>query len=339
MLVGIDHHEQGEVIACQRDGGSIEPARKLSEAELRRWVEREVGKGWELTCCYEVGGLGFNLQRKLAAAGARCLVVQPRDWDRYGEHRKTDARDAEALCRELGRFLSGEGKALKPVRVPSLPEQEAVAPCRQRYQLVCERRRLESQGRSLLRLHGYAASSGWWHAAAWARWERILPGWLVDRLKVWKQLLDILSEQSKRLAREMAGSVTGAPRGFGALTLACLGREIGDWNRFANRRQAGAFAGLVPRCYQSGNTDHRGPINRRGNPAIRWQLVELAWRVVRWQPEYWAWKRWQKRLAGDTKPGRSVMKKVIVALARQLAVDLWRLNTGRTTPEKLGLVM
>lgn len=66
-------------------------------------------------------------------------------------------------------------------------------------------------------------------------------------------------------------------------------------------------------------------------------LVEMVWRMMRWQPDYIEPKKWMPVL-GD--PGRSAAarKKTIVAIARQLAVDLWRLFTGQTTAEKLGLI-
>jgi len=71
-----------------------------------------------------------------------------------------------------------------------------------------------------------------------------------------------------------------------------------------------------------------------GNRRLRSVLVELAWLLPRYQSGYLPLLRWKKVLEGKN---RSARKKAIVALARRLAVDLWRINTGRTTPEKLGL--
>lgn len=64
-------------------------------------------------------------------------------------------------------------------------------------------------------------------------------------------------------------------------------------------------------------------------------LVEAVWRFIRLQPD---WKRLLK-LAEKLKTGmKASKKKLAVALARELAVDLWRLRTGRSTLEDLGLI-
>ena len=65
-------------------------------------------------------------------------------------------------------------------------------------------------------------------------------------------------------------------------------------------------------------------------------MIELAWRWTRFQPEYRPIKKWGPVLL-NPKSGGAAKKKAIVAVGRQLAVDLWRLNTERTTREKLQL--
>jgi transposase len=109
-----------------------------------------------------------------------------------------------------------------------------------------------------------------------------------------------------------------------------------DWNRFNNRRQVGSYTGLCPSEHSSGGSRRQGSINKHGNPRLRHALVEAVWRLLRLQP---GWKRLAKLkdrlLAGARAP---VKKKLVVALARELAVDLWRLHTGRCTLEELGWV-
>ena len=74
------------------------------------------------------------------------------------------------------------------------------------------------------------------------------------------------------------------------------------------------------------------------HPRLRWALCELAWRLLRYQPEYRGVKKWHEHLAGPrATPAKK--KQALVALARTFGVDWWRICTGRTTPEKLGLVM
>ena len=62
-------------------------------------------------------------------------------------------------------------------------------------------------------------------------------------------------------------------------------------------------------------------------------LVEAVWRLLRWQPAWHARVKYLERL----KHGSSLKKKIAVALARQLAIDLWRWRTGRASAADLGL--
>ena len=79
-------------------------------------------------------------------------------------------------------------------------------------------------------------------------------------------------------------------------------------------------------------------MTKHGNPRLRAALVEAAWRLVRFQPEYRAVKKWRHLLAKGALATGAARKKAIVAVARQLAVDLWRIRTGRLSAEKLGLI-
>ena len=86
-------------------------------------------------------------------------------------------------------------------------------------------------------------------------------------------------------------------------------------------------------------------MTKHGNPRLRAALVELAWRLVRFQPNYKPVVKWRQILAkgGANRTGPiatgAARKKAIVAVARQLAVDLWRIKTGRLRAEQLGLTI
>ena len=55
---------------------------------------------------------------------------------------------------------------------------------------------------------------------------------------------------------------------------------------------------------------------------------------MRWQP---GWHVWEKRKAAFAAAGPGRRKQMVTAMARQLAIDIWRLYTGQTTMAKLGL--
>ena len=73
-----------------------------------------------------------------------------------------------------------------------------------------------------------------------------------------------------------------------------------------------------------------------GVPAIRRIITEMVWRMILFQPHYRPVQKWQEVLRGTNK---TLKKKAVVAIGRQLIVDLWRLQTGRSTAQELNLVM
>src|SRR5258707_13639602 len=79
----------------------------------------------------------------------------------------------------------------------------------------------------------------------------------------------------------------------------------------------------------------RGLDQPLGIGIVRWTLVEMVWRLMIWQPQYPP----VRRLAAGFVKSKRAKKRLVVQAARRLAIDLWRLSTGQTTPEKLGLVM
>ncbi len=95
--------------------------------------------------------------------------------------------------------------------------------------------------------------------------------------------------------------------------MACLD----DPKRFQNSKQVGSYAGLTPRQYQSGQTDHQGRISKEGNKLLRSLLVEVSWLSLRYNP--WARDTYQRLLRGS--PSRK--KIAITALARKLVVRCW----------------
>ena len=103
-----------------------------------------------------------------------------------------------------------------------------------------------------------------------------------------------------------------------------------------NRRQVSSYTGLCPGEYSSGGKRMPGAVTKHGNPRLRAALVELAWRLVRFQPDYGPIKKRLLVLAKGARATGAARKKAIVAVARQLAVDLWRWQTGRCTAADLG---
>jgi len=338
IKIGLDVHARLYVAVAQYDHLLPKAARRLRPEQFVPWVEELLRRGHTVHVVYEACGFGFSLYRQLIAAGAHCYVIAPRKLDEECSRVKTDPRDATTLCQRLSRYLEGNTRELAVIRVPSQEEEQARHVSRQRTQLVCHRQKLEAQGRSLLISHALPAPAHWWKEQTFSRLSKHLPVWMVERLEVHRPALLSLQKQIELLSTELeASAASGIPRGVGKLTSVVLTREICDWRRFNNRRAISSYTGLCPGERTSGSKRVPGSVTKRGNPRLRAALVECAWRLVRFQPQY---PPVQKRLAVLAKGSPALgaaRKKAIVAVARRLAVDLWRLHTGRCTAEQLGL--
>jgi transposase len=65
-------------------------------------------------------------------------------------------------------------------------------------------------------------------------------------------------------------------RGVSTLTAFALAVEVGDWHRFTGNT-IGAYVGLVPAEFSSGQSRVQGSITKTGNTHVRRLLVEAAW--------------------------------------------------------------
>lgn len=158
-------------------------------------------------------------------------------------------------------------------------------------------------------------------------------------VQVWRKLITAVEEQLAALTKQVEALAPKArPKGLGPLTLGTLLAELCDWSRFKNRKQIGSYTGLCGGVSSSGQSHCDLSITKAGNARVRWSLIELAWRMVQFQPQSKAVQRW-KHILLNPKAAARQRKRALVALARQLAVDLWRWQTGKVTPEQLGWVM
>jgi len=338
IKLGIDVHQDFYVVVIQEDGANPKPPQRFQKHAFLHWAAKLKQSGTEVHAVYEACGFGFTLQRQLSAFGIHCYVACPQKLDERNKRVKTDGLDAKALCPKLDRFVQGNGDALAIVRVPTEEEEQARAIHRQREQLVGARKRLEAQGRSLMVNHGLEPVQNWWKPRTFAALP--VPQWMRELLLKSQPILLALQEQIALLTLQLQSAATAnQPRGLGKMTSVIIDREIGDWRRFNNRRQIASYTGLCPGEYSSGNTRLQSCVTKHGNPRLRAALVELAWRLTRFQPNYKPVVKWRQILAKGALATGAARKKAIVAVARQLAVDLWRIKTSRLTAEQLGLTI
>jgi len=129
-------------------------------------------------------------------------------------------------------------------------------------------------------------------------------------------------KQLRAMARceTRARLLTSVP-GVGAIVSLTFAAAIDDPARFKSSKQVGAYFGLTPSKYQSGETDIDGRISKIGDAWVRAALYEAA-HIILTKPlkGCTALKSWAMKLAR-----RSGMKKAKVALARKLAVIMHRM--------------
>jgi transposase len=338
IKLGIDVHQDFYVVVEQVEGSNPKPPQRFPKQAFLHWAARLKEKsGAEVHAVYEACGFGFTLQRQLTALGIVCHVVCPQKLDERNKRVKTDSLDAKALCLKLDRFVQGNRDALAQVRVPTEQQERSRAIHRQREQLVGARKRLEAQGRSLMVNHGLDPVQNWWKPHTFAALD--VPQWMRELLLNSQPILLALQEKIAALTLQLQSiAAPNQPRGLGKMTSAIIDREIGDWHRFNNRRQIASYTGLCPGEYSSGHTRLQSCVTKHGNPRLRAALVELAWRLARFQPNYKPVVKWRQILAKGALATGAARKKAIVAVARQLAVDLWRIKTDRLSAEMLGLI-
>ena len=338
ILLGIDVHLRGYQSARKVDNGVIGVVDTFrSEVELLLHIEKLRQYAEQVVVVYEAGPLGYTLYRKLQAAGVLCYVCAPDGAEQRRKRRKNNKIDARNLTSKLFNYLNGDKDALQLARVPTEAQEQLRLASRQHDQLVEERKCLGAMGNAMLLSQGFGSWSNWWRPKAWAQLSTLVAPWLLERLQIWVDVLKILDDKIAQAKAAFARSCHGPrPKGVGALSQMQLQSEVLDWFLYSNRRKIASLAGMVPSEWSTGDKERRGSITKVGVPAIRRIIVEMVWRMILFQPQYKPVQKWQDVLRGSNP---ALKKKAVVAIGRQLMVDLWRLETGRVTAQELNLAM
>lgn len=337
LKLGIDVHLKSYTVAAMHDNHP-KPPQRFAPADFLLWVQKQIEAGHTIVSCYEAGPLGYVLHRKLCALGVTNHVIRPRDWDDNRKKCKTDCWDARSMLNALDRFVAGNKNALVLVRVPTPQEEQRRSLLRLRHRLQRETQRLAQVARGIALNYGFRLKGKWYGSRTWPRLQPTLPDWLQGLLHPLRQTIETLRKELTQLESQIKALVPKSlPAGMGPLTWVALEAEICNWNRFKNRRQVGSLTGLTPSEKSSGDRRVQGAITKCGNPRLRTVLCEMAWRLLLYQPDYRLVKTCRTRLRAQNTPAKR--KQQAVALAHGFAIDWWRLRTGQTTPQKLGLKM
>jgi transposase len=320
-------------------GGDAERLMAKITAARDRWAKTS-GALPMITLCYEVGYDAFWLARFLKERGIECLVIDPGSLQvsRRGRRVKTDRVDVKTLLRTLIAWCRGERHVWSLVRIPSIDEEDLRRSHRERSRLVRERTAHINRIKGLLFAQGIRGINVKSRYKTLAVDELVtgdghrLPPRLAAEIAREIQRLTMVQEQIAEIERERDTAPTTCEaterkrdllsqlKSIGPAISAFLSREV-YYRQFANQRQVGSFLGLTPSPYDSGEEERCQGISRAGSGHARAVMIEAAWLWIKHQPKS-ALTRWfVERTAGQSKRVRKIM---IVAVARKLAIALWR---------------
>lgn len=323
---------------------------------LYRWRDEAAKAGQEVTRMvvgFEAGRDGFWLARWLRARGIEAYVMHPTSIPVAREQRraKTDRLDVGLLKRALLGWLRGEKKHCSMAAIPSLEEEDAKRPTREREHLVGERTSIVNRLKAALvrlgirgfnpklrRTHGKLASLRTPEGCA------IPPN---TRAELERDLarLRFINEQIKAIEDERLKRLEQSPRHGSNATIRQLqqivgvGMETADMltNEILSRdlrdeKAVARYAGLTGSPDESGKRRREKGLAKTGNARVRRGMIELAWRFLLHQPSS-ALVKWYRActVAGKKR------KTMIVALARKLLIAFWRF--ARTGVVPAGVVL
>jgi transposase len=362
LIAVIEMSQTKWLVAAIIPGVERQPLKKLvAEAQqlyklLQRWRSEAVQAGYEIkriVVAYEAGRDGFWLARWLRAHDVEAYVIHPSSVAVSREHRraKTDRLDTELLMRAFVGWLRGEKRHCNMAAIPSIEEEDARRPNRERENLVHERTRIVNRMKAIFarfgirfqptirrgaeeKLDALRTAEG----ASMPENTRAELRRNLARLRlVREQMREIETERLRQLASPQASDrgpqamvrLIARVVGVGIETADMLVNEILSRN-LRDRRAVARYAGLTGSPDESGKRRREKGLARTGNARVRYGMILLAWRFLQFQKES-ALAKW---FFGRTADGRSGTRKtMVIALARKLLIALWRLVTTGEMPE------
>jgi transposase len=363
LIAVIEMSQSSWLVAGVVSGIDRQPLKKLDADEnallrlFHRWRDEAERRGVRIeriVVAFEAGRDGFWLARWLRSRGIEAYVIHPSSVAVSREHRraKTDRLDTELLKRAFLGWLRGEREHCKMVAIPTLAEEDAKRPSRERESLVAEQSRIINRVKSALARLGIRGFNPKLKRAAdrledlrTPEGEPIPPNTLtaLRRDLARRRLLREQIKQIEEARLERVSSATGERpnamvrllarvMGLGIETADMLVQEVLSRD-MRDRRAVARYAGLTGSPDESGARRREKGLARSGNARVRCGMIEFAWRFLRFQKDSVLAQWFLKRTAGV----RGTRKKMIVALARKLLIALWRLVREGVVPG--GLVL
>jgi transposase len=366
MIAVIEMGQASWLVAGMVPGLERQPLKKLGSDEqalfqlLQRWRNEAVQAGRtikRLVVAYEAGRDGFWLARWLRAHDIEAYVIHPNSVAVSREHRraKTDRLDTELLKRAFLGWLRGEAGHCSMAAIPTIEEEDARRPNRERENLVGERTRIVNRMKATFARFGIrsfkftlrhaderlndlrTAEAASLPANTHAELRRD-----IARLRVVGNQIKEIEQQRLQRIEQAAPSQKGSNAmvrllarviGIGVETADMLVNEILS-RQLRDRKAIARYAGLTGSPDESGKRRREKGLSRAGNARVRRGMIQLAWRFLMFQKNS-ALAQWYRARTADGRGG--TRKTMIVALARKLLIALWRMVTTGEIPEGIAL--
>ena len=358
LIAVIEMSQSSWLVAGIVPGVERQPLKKLAVDEsallklLNRWREEaeKAGRRIErIAVAFETGRDGFWLARWLQARGIEAHVIHASSVAVSREHRraKTDRLDTELLKRVFLGWLRGERDHCKMVVIPTIKDEDAKRPNRERESLVGEQTRIVNRMKAALVRLGIRGFNPKLKKAArrledlrTPEGEPIPPNTLAElrrdmerRQLIAGQIRQIENARLERIERAPSDRPHAMVRllarviGIGIETADMLVQEVLS-RTLRDRRAVARYAGLTGAPDESGAKRREKGLARSGNERVRRGMIQLAWRFLMFQKDS-ALAQWFRARTENT---RGTRKTMIVALARKLLIALWRLVTTGEVP-------
>ena len=359
LVAVIELSQSSWLIAGTVPGIERQPLKKILPDEaalprlLHRWRDEAIGKGRIITriaVAFEAGRDGFWLARWLAKHGIEMHVIHSSSVAVSREHKraKTDRLDTAMLTRVFLGWLRGERGHCSMVAVPTVEQEDAKRPSRERESLTGERTRLINRMKSALARLGIRGfkpeprNAPQLIDAPRTPEDIPIPPNTLAELRRDLARLALPREQIKDIEQARLRHLEDMPRsgpnamvrllasviGVGIETAYPLVREV--FSRDLRDRGAVArYAGLTGAPDESGSKRREKGLTKAGNARVRGGMIQLAWRFLLFQQDS-ALAKWLRSRTEGANGARKT--KMIVALARKLLIALWRMVTTGEVP-------
>jgi transposase len=360
LIAVIEMSQSTWLVAGIVPGINRQPLKKLAADEaallqlLYRWRDEAAKAGHtieRIAVAYEAGRDGFWLARWLRGRGIEAHVIHPTSVAVSREHRraKTDRLDTELLKRAFLGWLRGEPRHCSMAMIPTLEEEDARRPNRERENLVNQRTRIINRMKSTLARLGIRGFKPTLRKAPEQLAKlltpegALLPPNTLTELRRDMARLRFIIDQIKEIEAARLVRLEQHPEQPGHAMVRRLARVIGVGietadmlvheilsRKLRDRKAVARYGGLTGAPDESGAKRREKGLARAGNARVRRGMIQLAWRFVMFQKDS-ALAQWYRSQTADGRGG--TRKTMIVALARKLLIALWRLVTTGEVPE------